>query len=102
MCRATAGQGIAERRYNSIHLTSGFMREFQTELVDAGGPPVIQVRACFLRLGTETRIAAAYVGHHRMRAACRVAQGHTVFFAGPAAVAIAGPGGEKAAENAVL
>src|SRR5476651_2304675 len=101
--RGTAAvERIAERLRDRRHLSPRFMREFQPELVDAGGAPVVEMSAGFLRLGAEDGIAAAYVGHHRMRAACRVAQCHTVLLAGAAAVAIAGAGREKPAEDAVL
>src|SRR5450755_4012310 len=101
--RGTAAfERVAERLCDSRHLNSRFMREFQAELVDAGRPPLVEMCARFLRLGAEDGISAAYVGHHRMRAASRVAQRHTVFLAGAAAVAIAGAGREKPAEYAVL
>ena len=58
--------------------------------------------ARLLRFGAEDGVAAADVGHHRMGASGRVASGRLVLLARTAAIAIAGSGGEKAAEHAVL
>ena len=64
--------------------------------------PGFEMGARLLRFGAENRIAAADVRHHRMRAAALVLELDHVFFAWPAAIAIAGSGGKKAAEHAVL
>ena len=78
------------------------MHELQAEVADAGGAPGFQVQAGLLRFGAEDGVAAADVGHHRMRAPGGIAQRDAVLFAGTAAIAIAGAGGEEAAEDAVL
>ena len=64
--------------------------------------PGIHVRACLLRLRAEDRIPAANVGDHRMRTALGISQGHSMFFAWPAAIAISSAGGKESAEDAML
>src|SRR5262245_35107994 len=78
------------------------MREFQPETIDPDCAPVLQVLRCFLRLRAKNRVAAADVGHYRMRASRDVAQLDAVRFAWPAAITIARAGREEAAEDAVF
>ena len=97
-----AGGRSQRRRKTSRDLVGGFVDEFQAEVADAGLSPRVEVGAGFLRFGSEDGVAAAYVGEHRMGAAFGVLEGDAVFFAGAAAIAIAGAVREEAAEDAVL
>ena len=69
---------------------------------DSRREPLGQMQARLLRFGAEYRVAAAHVGHHRMRAAAGIAQRDLVFLARPAAIAIAGAGGKEPAKDAVF
>ena len=92
----------SKARVTPIDLLRRFVRELQAEARDAGRAPRVQMQAGLLRFGAEDGVAAADIGHHGMRAARGVAQRHAVLFAGAAAIAIAGAGGEEAAEDAML
>src|SRR5437868_1374072 len=71
-------------------------------MADACRAPEIEMAACLLRLGAEDSIPAAHIRHHWMRAPAMVPQFHTMLFARPAAIAIAGPIRKKTAEHAML
>src|SRR5258708_1221004 len=58
--------------------------------------------AGLLRLGAEDRVAATHVGEDGVGAATIVPHRHLVVFARTAAIAITGPGGQKAAEDAMF
>ena len=64
--------------------------------------PCVEVQARFLRFGAEYGVAAADVGHDRMRAPTDITNGDAMLFAGTAAILVARAGGEEAAEDAVL
>ncbi len=64
--------------------------------------PRVEVRAGFLGFGSEDGVAAANVGEDRVGAAFGILQRDAVFFAGAAAIAVAGSFRQEAAEDAVL
>ena len=100
--REVAACPLFESSRDARHLRGGFVRELEPEMADAGARASRPDAGGFLRFGAEDGIAAADVGHHRMRAAGRIAQRHAMLFARAAAIAIAGAGRKEAAEDAVL
>src|SRR3954453_16648868 len=70
---APSGNSIVEGLRDGGDLFTGLVREFQAETKDSGGHPLFQMTAGLLRFSAEHRVAAADVGHQRMRAACGVA-----------------------------
>ena len=84
------------------HLLRGFVDKLEPEMADARREPICKMRAGFLSFSSENGIAAADVGHHRMRSSTRILQRNPVAFAGPAAVLITGAGGKEPAEDAVF
>src|SRR5262249_3317639 len=97
-----AAESSFEGPCDAHNLFRRFVREFQAELRNARVAPGGKVGAGFLRFGSEYGIAAPDVSEDRMSAARGVLQCEHVFFAGPAAIAVTGAGGQKAAEDAVL
>ncbi len=100
--RRTAGEGVFKGLRDADDGIGGFVDELGAEVANAGVEPIVQVRGGFLRLCSEDGVAAAHVRHDGMGAAARIAQFHAMPLAGPAAIAIAGSGRKKAAEDAVL
>ena len=78
------------------------MREFQTEVTNAGRTPIVKPGAGLLSLGAEDGIAAADVGNQRMSAAIHVTERNSVLFAWAAAILIRCSGRKKTAKDAVL
>ena len=97
-----ARQGVVECVGDTGYRGGRFMNELHAEVADAGIQPVDQMRGGFLRFRAEDGVAAANVGHDGMGSAVGIAEFHAVMLAGTAAIAIAGPGGEEAAEDAML
>ncbi len=83
-----AVERAAECGDNGADFFGGFVDEFEAEVMDAGFEPIGHVGGGLLGFGAEDGVAAADVGHDGMGAAVFVFERDTVFFAGPAAVAV--------------
>jgi len=66
--RYPAGQAVFKRSANSSHLLRRFVDKLEPEVTNSRRKPGRKMRAGLLRFGSENSIAAADVGHHRMRA----------------------------------
>ncbi len=78
------------------------MHELQPEMPNPRRSPRVQMRARFLRLRSEHRIAASDIRHHRMRAARLIPQLHAMLLTRPAAILVACSARQKSAEHAML
>lgn len=80
----------------------GFVDELETEVLDAGAEPLIEMGTGFLGFGAKDGVTAADIGHDGVGAALTVAEGDAVLLAGAAAILVGSAFREKAAEDAVF
>src|SRR5437868_5129723 len=95
-------QEFVERFGDARQLIGGLVDEFQSHVTNPGVEPILQVAAGFLSFRPEDGVAAADVGHYGMRTARGIAEGDPMFLARASAIAVAGSGGKKSAEDAML
>ena len=100
--RRAAGEEVRERPADAGNLIRRLVDKLDPEMPDSRREPFRQMQARFLRFGAKDGVAAADVGHHRMRAAVGNPAARPGVFARAAAIAIAGAGGKEAAEDAVF
>lgn len=100
--RLPVGQGCGESAGNLRHLFTRLVDKVQAEMAYPHTAPCVQVLAGRLCLGSEHGVAAAHVGHDRVRAPLDIAQCHAMFLTRVATVLVAGALRQKAAEDAMF
>ena len=100
--RRAATEKVRKRLADAGHLFRRLMDKLEPEMPDSRREPLGQMEARLLRFGAKYSVAAADVGHYRMRAARGIPQRDPVFLARPSAIAIAGAGGKESAKDAVF
>src|SRR5947208_2087263 len=78
------------------------MGEFQPEVANPRGTPLVDVTTGFLRLGAKNGVAASHVGNHRVGATGGILELDAVSFARAPAIAIAGTRREEPAEHTMF